>query len=147
MMLPQIPRLLNVLGLLSAASVFAQDAATDAKKLEGAWTPSAAEIGEKAWPDDVLKKMKLVIAGDQYTVTVGKAIDKGTIKFDSSKKPKTMDIMGAEGPNKGKTFLAIYEINGDTLRICYDLGGKNRPTEFATKKGAPLFLVTYQRAK
>jgi uncharacterized protein (TIGR03067 family) len=146
-MLQRIPRFLVVLGLLSAASVFAQDAATEAKKLEGTWTPKAAELSGQPFPDEILKTMKLVIIGDQYTVTVGKAIDKGAVKLDAAKKPKTMDIIGADGPNKGKTFLAIYEIDGDTLRVCYDLSGKNRPTEFATKKDAPLFLATYQRGK
>ena len=48
---------------------------------------------------------------------------------------------------KGKTILAIYEFKGDTLRICYDLAGKNRPTEFAATKENGCFLVVYQRAK
>jgi uncharacterized protein (TIGR03067 family) len=109
--------------------------------------PSAAESSEKPWDDAILKSMKLVIEGDKYTVTVGKSIDKGTTKIDPSKKPKAMDILGVEGPNKGKTILAIYELNGNTLRVCYDLAGKNRPTEFKTKKGEPLFLATYKRAK
>jgi uncharacterized protein (TIGR03067 family) len=69
------------------------------------------------------------------------------VKIDTSKKPKTMDIIGAEGPNKGKTFLAIYELNGDTLRVCYNLGGKERPAEFKTTKDSLVFLATYQRAK
>jgi uncharacterized protein (TIGR03067 family) len=138
---------LTALALLATAGVFGQDAATEAKKLEGTWMPSAAEASGQAFPDELLKTMKLVVTGDQYTVTVGKAIDKGTVKIDSAKTPKTMDIIGVDGPNKGKTFLAIYEINGDTLRVCYDLAGKNRPTEFATKKGVPLFLATYQRGK
>ena len=58
-----------------------------------------------------------------------------------------MDIVGTDGPNKGKTILGIYELKEDTLRICYDLTGKGRPTEFVTKKDAPLFLVVYKRAK
>jgi hypothetical protein len=44
-------------------------------------------------------------------------------------------------------ILAIYEIDGDTLKVCYDLGGKNRPTEFKTKEGTALFLATYKREK
>jgi uncharacterized protein (TIGR03067 family) len=58
-----------------------------------------------------------------------------------------MDITSTEGANKGKTFLAIYELNGDNLRICYNLTGKVRPTEFKTQKGEPLFMATYKRAK
>jgi hypothetical protein len=35
----------------------------------------------------------------------------------------------------------------DTLKVCYDMGGKNRPTEFKTKPATQLFLVTYKREK
>ena len=44
-------------------------------------------------------------------------------------------------------LLAIYELNGDTLRVCYDLTGKARPSEFKTRKGELLFLATYKRTK
>ena len=140
-------RIAVMLTIILATIAPAQDAAKESKMLEGTWLPSAAELGENPFDEATLKSMKLVIEGDKYTVTVGKAIDKGTTKIDPSKTPKTMDIMGGEGPNKGKTFLCIYELNGDTLRVCYDLGGKARPSEFKTKKGELLFLVTYKRAK
>jgi hypothetical protein len=42
---------------------------------------------------------------------------------------------------------AEYELTDDTLRICYDLSGKTRPSEFATKAGTRQFLMTYKRAK
>ena len=85
---------------------------------------------------------------DKYAITVGESpFDKGTIRIDPAAKPKTMDILGTDGPNQGKTFLAIYELNGDTLRVCYDLTGKVRPTEFKTRKGEALFLATYNRSK
>ena len=74
-------------------------------------------------------------------------MDEGTLKLKPKAKPKEMDIIGTDGPNKGKTFLAIYERDGDTLRICYDLGGESRPTEFKTKEGTKQFLVTYKREK
>lgn len=130
-----------------ALSALAQDVATETKLLQGTWIPSAAELGGAPFDEKTLKVMKLVVDGDKYAVTVGEQIDRGTVKLDLDKKPKAMDIMGGEGPNKGKTFLAIYELNGDTLRICYDLLGKVRPEEFKTKKGELRFLVTYQRMK
>jgi hypothetical protein len=55
--------------------------------------------------------------------------------------------VGTDGPNKGKTFLAIYELDKDSLKVCYDLSGKARPTEFKTKPDTTLFLVTYTREK
>ncbi len=133
--------------ILFVGSAWSQDTAKETKLLEGTWLPTAAEIGGQPFDEQTLKAMKLVLAGDAYTVTVGKQLDRGTVKLDLAKKPRAMDILGGEGPNKGKTILAIYELNGDTLKICYDLTGKARPTEFKTQKGVLQFLVTYQRTK
>lgn len=121
--------------------------ADDAKSMDGTWLPSTAELGGEKFPDEVRKSIKLVIGDGKYTVTVGKEPDKGTVKLDPSKKPKSMDITGVEGPTKGKTILAIYEMTGDTLKICYDLSGNARPSAFKTTTGSRLFLVTYHRGK
>jgi len=131
-----------VLTLLLAAT---RGDAKDGDSIEGTWLPSAAELAGKLFPDEGRKAIKLVVKDNKYTVTIGKLADKGTIKLNPTAKPKELDITGTDGPNKGKTFLAIYERKGDTLRVCYDLSGKNRPTEFKTKEGTQLFLVTYKR--
>jgi uncharacterized protein (TIGR03067 family) len=123
------------------------EAKQGAKSMDGTWLPSAAELGGEKVPDEVRKTIKLVIDDGKYAVTVGKNADRGTVKIDPSKKPKEMDIIGTEGPNKGKTILAIYEMTDDTLRICYDLSGKARPSEFKTAKDTNLYLVTYKREK
>src|SRR5262249_26683745 len=110
---------------------------------DGTWLPATAEIAGQPFPEELRKAMKLDIKGDKYTVTVGDNVDKGSFKVDNSAKPKTMDIKGTDGPNKDQTLLAIWELDGDTMRICYDLAGKNRPSEFKTKPDTQLFLVTY----
>jgi uncharacterized protein (TIGR03067 family) len=115
--------------------------------LDGTWLPAEAELAGKKFPDEVRKSIKLVIADGKYTVTVGKAVDKGTAKLNTSAKPKELDITGTEGPNKGKKIMAIYERDGDTLRVCYDLSGKGRPKEFKSEADTQLFLVTYKREK
>ena len=130
-----------------AATAWCQNAATDQKKLEGKWTLVSAEVAGEKLPEAVVKSISLTLKGDEYTVKVGEAVDKGTVKLDAAAKPKAMDITGTDGPNKGKTILAIYERTGDTLRVCYDLSGKGRPTEFKTREGTRLFLVTYKREK
>ena len=125
-------------------NVLAKDA-DDA--IQGTWQASAAELGGQKYPDEIVKTIKLVVKGDTYLVTVGPAPVRGTVKLDVSAKPKAMDITGTEGPNKGKLIPAIYETNGDTLRVCYDLSGKSRPKAFKTETGTQLFLVIYQREK
>ena len=124
-----------------------EDAKDDGKKIQGTWLPTEADLGGQKFPEETLKTMKLVLKDDTYTVTVGKQDDKGTVKLESSKTPKTMDIVGTEGPNKGKTILAIYELKEDKLRICYRLKGEKRPTEFKTGSDGSLFLVSYERQK
>jgi uncharacterized protein (TIGR03067 family) len=133
--------------LLGALALARGDAGTDIKDLEGTWLPLSGEIAGKKYPDEVLKTIKLVLKDDKYTVTVGDLIDEGTCKIDPSKSPKALDIKGTKGPNEGKTILAIYDLKKDTLRVCYDLSGKERPAEFATKADTSLFLLTYKRAK
>jgi uncharacterized protein (TIGR03067 family) len=133
------------LALALACSSAAPGAEDNDATLEGTWLPAEAELAGKKFPDEVRKTIKLVIKGDDYLVTVGKQPDRGTCKLDPAAKPKALDITGTEGPNKGRTILAIYERDGDILRVCYDLSGKVRPKEFSTKEGTKLFLVTYKR--
>jgi hypothetical protein len=47
--------------------------------------------------------------------------------------------------DNGKTLPAVYERTGDTLRICHDLSGTNRSTEFTSIAGTRLSLVTSLR--
>lgn len=142
-----IRTILVAVPVLFITAVCAADSKDDLRMMQGAWRPVSGEMAGKALGGDALKTTKLVIDGDKYTVTVGNSPDKGTLKVDASKNPKTMDIVGVEGPNKGKTFLAIYEIKDDTLKICYELGVKGRPTEFKTKPDTQLFLLTYKKDK
>src|SRR5439155_25095046 len=135
-----------VAGLLVTSTVRA-DEKEELKKLQGTWQMTSAELGGRKWPDELVKVTKMALVDEKYTVTVGEQPDKGTFKLDPNAKPAAMDIIGTDGPNKGKTFPAIYELSGDMLKVCYALEGKDRPTKFETKMGTALFLVTYKRSK
>lgn len=136
-----------VVVFFSAAVSMGDDAKDASKALQGTWKAISAENAGQSFPDDLTKSITLVIKDDKYSVTVGKQPDAGTCKVDPTKSPKAMDVTGTEGPNKGKTFLAIYELKDDTLKVCYDLSGKSRPTEFKTMPGTQLFLAVYKREK
>lgn len=113
------------------------------KMIEGDWIVVSGELGGRKMPDEGFKDAKLIMADGHYTFQN----DHGDYKLIADENPKAMDIHGVEGPNKGKTLLAIYEVNGDTLKICYDLSGKSRPHEFTTVAGTPQFLAIYKRAR
>ena len=125
----------------------------DNKLLNGKWTPIAAIIGGIKLPAEELTKITLTLSGDTYEVAVlgEDHVDRGTAIRDTTTTPKRLTIRSLEGPNKGKTFLAIYEIktvNGvDAYRVCYDLSGAAFPTEFKSVKGSQLYLAGYRRKK
>jgi uncharacterized protein (TIGR03067 family) len=119
----------------------------DSSLLDGTWLPVEAILNGQKFPEEILKTMKLIVQGGQYTVQVGPQTDQGTLKLDPIKTPKIMDIAGTEGPNKGKTILSIYELDGDSLKVCYALEGGQRPEVFETKPDTNLFLVVYKREK
>jgi uncharacterized protein (TIGR03067 family) len=140
-------RRLLLVSLMTGLLQVAAWSSTATEEIDGVWSPIEAEMAGRKIPDELLKAMKLTMADGKYTVTVGKTVDKGSYKLDPAATPKTVDITSVEGPNKGKTLLAIYEQTGDSLRVCYDLDGKKRPTEFKTAMDTKQFLVTYKRAK
>jgi uncharacterized protein (TIGR03067 family) len=135
------------LTVAASLTAFAADPPDDTKAVQGNWKPATAELAGQPMSDAVLKIISLKLENGRYEVIAGNLPDKGTYTIDSTTKPKSMTVTGTEGPNNGKTFPAIYELKGDTLRICYDLSGAKRPTEFKSIAGTQLYLVTYNRKK
>lgn len=142
--------------LAAAASlpVTAGDAKEDAVKkaladLKGTWTIVSATKDGKKLTEEQLKGVTLAYDGaGRVTVKQGDKVRfEGTIKIDPTRTPKTLDAtQTAEGDNKGKTSLGIYELKGDTLTLCsVEPTAKERPTEFASKPGSGHFLRVYQR--
>jgi uncharacterized protein (TIGR03067 family) len=133
------------LAVSTSLMAFAAGPSDDAKAVQGNWTPVTAELAGQPVPDAVLKVISLRLENGKYEVFVGQAPDRGNYALDLAAEPKGMTVVGTEGPNNGKTFPAIYELKGDTLRICYDLSGGSRPKEFKSVAGTQLYLVTYKR--
>jgi uncharacterized protein (TIGR03067 family) len=132
----------SILNLSARADNFADEAT-----VQGTWIPAKAELAGSDLPDESLKAITLEIVAGSYILTAadeGKS-DKGTYTLFADSNPKGLEVKSVAGPNKGKTFRAIYELKGDTMRVCYDLSGTKRPTEFKTAPGTSLYLVTYQR--
>jgi uncharacterized protein (TIGR03067 family) len=139
-----------VFAIAPAASAFAGDDEKVKKaqaEMNGTWKPSAAELDGEALPKSVFETIKLVIKDDNYTATVGEQVDEGTVTLDLESDPRGMEIKGTKGPNEGKTIPAIWKLEDDTLKVCYNLEGKKRPREFKTTAGSKFYMVTYKREK
>jgi uncharacterized protein (TIGR03067 family) len=103
--------------------------------------------------------LKIVVKGAKavFKVPAGDMLIGGfVIKIDPTKRPKTVDIWSdessfgksVEDTLKGPPVLAIYELDGDTLRVCWaPVAKRDRPTEFAAKTGSGHGLVVLKREK
>jgi uncharacterized protein (TIGR03067 family) len=134
--------------LLVAADEPKKDALKSEASPQGTWKLTRGETGGKALTKKQLKGGKLVIKGDHYTVVLaGKGTVKGTEKLDPSKEPKTIDIKDANGANKGKTSLGIYELRGDEFIVVFAPPGKPRPTKLAAAPGSGQWKHVWTRVK
>jgi uncharacterized protein (TIGR03067 family) len=136
-----------LLALVTAFLVAADDPKDDLKKLEGTWTLTSGEKDGKNEAEKTIKTAKLVIKGDQHDVKIGDDTFKGTHKIDPSKKPKAIDATDTDGPFKGKTVHGIYEVDGDTFKVCFAKPGDDRPKEFSTKSGTGHILHVWKKDK
>ena len=124
------------------------DLEKEVMKFKGTWTFESSEAGGMELPAGELKELLLTFEGDKHTVKKGdEVIQVGTQKLDPSKSPKTIDVTMTEGPSKGAVMLGIYEIDGDTLKVCFDPQGKKRPTEFKSAAGSGNFVNIHKRVK
>jgi uncharacterized protein (TIGR03067 family) len=122
-------------------------AVDELQKLQGTWTFVALEVDGAKLPEAMLNGSNIIIKGDTFKSISGGVTYEGTIMIDVSRNPKTLDLIFTDGPEIGKTAPGIYELGGDSLRICLSLGVGSRPTEFATKQGSGQALETLKREK
>jgi uncharacterized protein (TIGR03067 family) len=134
--------------LLMAAEGPKDDAAEkEYVRFEGTWRFVSVEVEGRSVPAKHLKSSRLVLKGNQFTMTEGQATYRGTFKVDTAPKPKRIDVTFTEGPERGKTTGGIYELDGDTYKVCMALPGKNRPSQFASRPGSGHVLEILRRDK
>jgi len=144
--------LLAGLGLPNASGDPPGNAFTrELKALAGTWRPVSAENnGYKASEEDLKGALWVRDADGKWTMRRGDEIvvEWAVKKIDATKNPKTIDIEVTAGTYKGVVYQGIYELDGDTLRICFALPDRDeRPTEFSASKGSIRALSEFKREK
>jgi len=114
--------------------------------LQGTWEIVALEVDGATVPEAGFRGSRIVVKGGTFTTISMGATYGGTLSIDASTNPKTLDLSFRAGPERGKTSLAIFELDGDTWKLCLTVTGKTRPTAFATKRGSGHAYEVLKRA-
>ncbi len=117
------------------------------KKLQGLWrvTRLFGDAGEA--PPEVIAPMRWEIVGNSIfgqDTPDEKRKEQLQFTLDLKSDPKGIDLTGVTGPKEviGKKVKGIYELKGNTLRVCL---GNERPTEFKVDKKGDGGLIELER--
>jgi uncharacterized protein (TIGR03067 family) len=133
-MIVQALAIVALLGVVNRPVVKKDPAKEEAKQLEGTWRVVMMEVRGRQYPEDRLRRLnyQVLIQGREFTYMIqGRKRNTMHFKLDPSSKPKAIDLLPAQG--QGRATLAIYHLEGDTLKICQATTANQRPTEFTTQ--------------
>lgn len=121
-------------------SARADEAAPAVKLLQGTWSVESATQDGK--PADVAGRV--TISGDTITIPAKDGEQRFKFRVDPKAKPATMDFeFIGEVPKNAAPGRAIYELAGDTLKLCIGPPDR-RPTEWRDKAAV---LIVLKRAR
>lgn len=129
------------------------EAAGDGSRLAGFWRGWVVD-GRGETPNSGQMEIELTVEGNMITGReVGttrrapEGIGGGTFVMTGNGASGNLDAEGTSGPQDGRQFLGIYELQGDTLRWCVANRGRQRPQVMATDRGNYLLILRKQPAK
>ncbi len=142
----------KALFVLAAALCLAADKKDETKKeldrLQGTWVMDELEVNGERVPDEKIKGTTLTIKGDKYIVKTRDQTHETTFKLDPGQKPKAIDMYFPDGPELPKLSKGVYELDGDTFRLCRNqTPGEERPRQIGSFPNTNLFVVTWKRQK
>jgi uncharacterized protein (TIGR03067 family) len=137
--------LLFLMALLSPLPVNI-GAAQDQKEIQGRWRLIHELNDGKEMPAEEASKTRLTFdaAGKWKVEFDGKVVGEGTFTLNTTTRPKTIDYAFTQGEDKGKTFTAIYKLDGDSYTHCGVLKGA-RPKSFESRPGSGQTLSVFRR--
>ena len=140
-----VPKSLTLLACLCLGCRPSEESA-EVKKLEGTWVQVHALAKEKskgrggyyAWVfkgETVVREHTQTLDGEPVTGSS----NSGTYKLEVATRPRTIDIVLKSPQGEDWKYYGIFELEGDTLRLCLD---KNkRPTAFENNEGSTMYIL------
>ena len=113
--------------------------APDKQLIQGDWKVVAMVRDGEAVSDQELQDdpMSAKFEGDTFTLSKGENKSEADFSLDASKNPRQITVTPRSGAGKGKARISIYELNGDSLKLAFRLGGAadSPPADFTHAEG------------
>ena len=112
--------------------------------LTGGYTLVSGERDGKPLPDSHVEDTTVRFTADAVKVVHTSRGDAYAASYvlDESASPCVITMTATAAPGSGDVALGLIDKLGDTVRLIYALPGKPCPTEFRTKPGELLFVMT-----
>jgi uncharacterized protein (TIGR03067 family) len=122
--------------------VLGDDKTTKPTRLDGTYTIVSGEHGGKAIPEADLKGSVVTFTGDRIVGTDKdrKEFFAATFMVDTTSKPMKI-VMTSTAPKPGEKAAGVIEIDGDVVKLAYNLPGGEPPTGFKTGEKQHLFVL------
>ena len=136
--------------LIAAASLLAGCSAShvaNAPEVTDDWQGTWKLVSYTADGETARADIEWIVNEDQYVIR-GDGItgqESYPYRLDSSR--KHIDVHHHDTPQgtSGGHFKGIYEVQGDSLKVCYDLTGQQYPKSFDAGPGSRQVLYQFQR--
>jgi len=115
-------------------------------EIEGEWPMVSAVIDGKPLAAEMVKWCTRITRGNVTQILAGpQSMLDAEFTLDATRTPRHIDYVNRSGKSKGKRQAGIYELAGDTLRICTGPPGGVRPRDFASVKGDGRSYTVWRR--
>lgn len=129
-----------VLGLGSISGPAQTPPSDDRQKILGTWSGGM--------PGDPKGSIELIITPTKVTgrnARTGKSLGEGTYELDPVN--RTIDARGIEIPVRGRIYIGLYSLEGNTLRWCANSRSKKRPKDLVHRPDKDQWLMVLERQK
>jgi uncharacterized protein (TIGR03067 family) len=119
----------------------------DLDLIQGTWAVAELEMEGQTISGGMLANARVEITGNRFSSLGMGTVYEGTVTLDDSANPHQINMRFDAGPEKGNTNLGIYELSGNTWKICLSTRGEVRPSEFSAPAGSGFVFEMLSRSE